>query len=149
MKLRIYLDTSVFSAYFDERAPERRELTQQFWNRLPEFDVGTSEVAWEELSRTTDLGRRAELLGLLSGVAVHSLTEEIRALGRRYIDAHVFAPTSVNDALHVAVAVLTRHDILASWNFRHLVNRQRRARINEVNVLANVPTIEILAPPEI
>ncbi len=53
------------------------------------------------------------------------------------------------DALHVAVAVVTRQDIFVSWNFRHLVNRRRRALVNEVNVLMSHPPIEILAPPEV
>jgi hypothetical protein len=39
--------------------------------------------------------------------------------------------------------------MLVSWNFRHLVNRRRRALINEANVLSGHPTIEILAPPEV
>jgi hypothetical protein len=34
MKLRIYLDTSVFSARFDERAAERQAETEEFWKRL-------------------------------------------------------------------------------------------------------------------
>ena len=53
------------------------------------------------------------------------------------------------DALHVAIAVATRQDILVSWNFRHLVNRRRRALVNEVNILTGYPSIEILAPPEV
>jgi predicted nucleic acid-binding protein len=28
---RVYLDTSVISALFDERAPERQRMTENFW----------------------------------------------------------------------------------------------------------------------
>jgi hypothetical protein len=49
----------------------------------------------------------------------------------------------------VPAAVLTRQDILVSWNFKHLVNRRRRALINDLNVAGNLPTIEIVAPPEV
>ena len=55
----------------------------------------------------------------------------------------------VYDALHVASAVLTRQDILLSWNFKHLVNRRRRALVNQMNTLRGLPNIEIVAPPEI
>ena len=55
----------------------------------------------------------------------------------------------MEDALHVAVAVVSRQDILVSWNFRHLVNRRRFAPINEVNIPMGYATIEILAPPEV
>jgi hypothetical protein len=40
-------------------------------------------------------------------------------------------------------AVVGRHDVLLSWNFRHLVNRRRRAKVNELNVSQGLPTIEI------
>ena len=49
----------------------------------------------------------------------------------------------------MAAAVLTRQDVLLSWNFKHLVNRRRRAQINEENISLGLPTIEIVAPPEI
>jgi hypothetical protein len=38
---------------------------------------------------------------------------------------------------------------LGDWNFRHLVNRRRRALVNEVNILAGHSMIEIVAPPEV
>lgn len=55
----------------------------------------------------------------------------------------------LNDVMHVAAAVLNRQDILLSWNFKHLVNRRRRARINDINIMLGFPTLEILAPPEV
>ncbi len=67
----------------------------------------------------------------------------------RSCKAGVFTAFMMNDAVHVAAAVLTRQDILLSWNFKHLVNRVRRAEINQVNVSQGLPTIEIIAPPEI
>ena len=80
---------------------------------------------------------------------VHALTGDMRELARQYIRDAVFTPAIVNDALHVAAAVFARQDVLLSWNFKHLVNRQRRARINSVNVSLGLPTLEIIAPPEI
>lgn len=69
-------------------------------------------------------------------------------MARNYLAAGVFSPAMFNDAVHVAAAVLTRQDILLSWNFKHLVNRRRRAQVNDVNVSRGLPTIEIIAPPE-
>jgi hypothetical protein len=48
MKLKLYLDTSVFSAYFDDRAPDRQAQTVEFWERLPDFDACTSQLARED-----------------------------------------------------------------------------------------------------
>ena len=149
MKLRVYLDTSVFSAYYDQRMPERRSLTQAFWLRLDEFDVATSELTREELTQTSDPAQRRRLTGLLKGFRLVELTLEMRELAARYLAGGVFSGLMLNDALHVAAAVLDRQDILLSWNFRHLVNRRRRAMVNEINISLSLPTIEIVAPPEV
>ena len=149
MKLRVYLDTPVFSAYLDERTPERRAQTEEFWVKLREFEVATSELAREELAQTSDPVRRQSLLALVGGFEIHPITEEMRQLAHHYLDADVFSFAILNDAVHVAAAVPTRQDVLLSWNFKHLVNRHRRAMVNEVNISLDLPTIEIVAPPEI
>lgn len=149
MKLRIYLDTSIFSAYYDDRAPDRRAQTEEFWARIAAFEASTSELAREELQKTPDRDRRMKLLKLLDSLDVHSVTEEIKKLAQNYVKAGVFAPVMLNDAVHIAAAVITRQDILLSWNFKHMVNRTRRAKVNEVNISKGLPSIEIIAPPEI
>ena len=140
MKLRVCIETSVFSALLDERAPARQVDTRSSFDRLPEFEASTSKVARRELEATPDADRRAK---------VHQATDEARELARSYLDEAVFSPKSVNDALHVAVAVLTRHDVLVSWNFEHLVNRRSRARVKDLSISRGLPSIDIVAPPEV
>jgi predicted nucleic acid-binding protein len=149
LKLRIYLDTSVFSAYLDERSPERRAQTAEFWKRLHQYEFSTSELARVELSRTPDLDHRGKLLKLLEGFTIHRNDSEMKELAQHYIASEVFMPPMADDALHVAAAVMTRQDVLVSWNFKHLVNRRRRALVNQLNTARGLPTIEIAAPPEI
>jgi len=149
MPLRVYLDTSVFSAYFDESVSDRQTQTEDFWKRRSEFELSTSVVAREELEQTPDPARRMQLITLVEGVTVHPVTDMMRSLAKSYINSEIFTEVMYNDAVHDAAAVLTRQDVLLSWNFRHLVNRRRRAQINEVNISLGLPTIDIVAPPEI
>lgn len=149
MKLRVYLDTSVFSAYYDEAVTDRRIQTEEFWAQRNLFELATSSLTQEELEQTPEPAKRTQLVALVEGMTVHSVTDLMRSLARSYIDAGTFTEVMYNDAVHVAAAVLTRQDMLLSWNFRHLVNRRRRAQINEVNTSLNLPTIDILAPPEV
>lgn len=148
-KLRVYLDTSVFSAYHDGRMLERQRETQEFWARLEEFLASTSELARQELAQAADAVLRPQLLQLLDQVVVHSLTQEMTVLAKRYVENRIFSPAMLNDAIHVAAAVVSDQDVLLSWNFKHLVNRRRRAEINAVNASAGLRTLEILAPSEI
>lgn len=78
-----------------------------------------------------------------------SITPEMRELAHHYVAEKCFSPAMLDDALHIAVAVIGKQDILISWNFRHLVNRTRRARVNAVNANRGYPSLEILAPPEL
>ncbi len=149
MKLRLYLDTSVFSALFDDRAPDRRALTEEFWTALPNYDHSTSELAVEELRQTADLQLRASMESMLADFRIIPVTDEMRSLADQYILAEAFTRTMLNDAVHVAAATLSRQDVLVSWNFKHLVNRRRRATVCGVNTREGLPVLDILSPPEL
>ena len=148
IKQRVYLDTSVLSALHDSAAAERQELTARWWAGLSTIDPATSEVTRIEIEQTPDADRKAAMLQSLASVTEFPLTDDMRRLAQRYIDAGVFTRSMENDALHVAAAVISRQNLIVSWNFRHLVNRRRRAAINMLNAAARLPTIDIIAPPE-
>ena len=149
LSLNLYLDTSVISAYFDVRRPERQGETQAFWKKLPDFHVSISDLTESELRAISDEQLRQKILELAQPFGIIRLDEEMRELAKYYLDRGIFPPAAVNDALHVACAVVIRQDLLVSWNFRHLVNRRRRAMINQENLSRGYPTIEIVAPPEV
>jgi predicted nucleic acid-binding protein len=149
MKLRLYADTSVFSAYYDGRAPDRRALTEEFWRGIQAYECSTSELAVAELEQTKDAALRAKMKTLLTGFRIHPLTPEMHALAESYLQAGAFTKLLLNDALHVAAATLTRQEVLISWNFKHLVNRRRRAIVNGVNAMQGLPALDILSPPEV
>jgi predicted nucleic acid-binding protein len=83
MKLRIYLDTSVFSAYYDERSPDRRAQTEEFWERVTAYEASTSELAREELAKTPSANRRRRLVKLLEGLTLHTITADMRKLAEQ------------------------------------------------------------------
>ena len=116
LKLRVYLDTSVFSAFLDERSPERQAETKELWKRLRQYELSTSELAREELERTPDPVKRDRLLKLLEGFSLLRIDSEMKELAQHYIDGGIFLPTMADDALHVAASVLSRQNILLSWN---------------------------------
>jgi len=60
---RLYLDTSVISAFFDQRAPERKRMTEEFWQSLNVHKVFISTLVLEELDAAQD-DLRTKLLKL-------------------------------------------------------------------------------------
>ncbi len=89
------------------------------------------------------------MLSLIGQTTQMQVDSEARDLARLYVQRGLFTPSMYSDALHLAVSVLTRQDILVSWNFKHLVNRRQRARVAEANTILDLPSIEILSPPEL
>jgi hypothetical protein len=138
----------VISALHDQRNVQRQELTLRWWSGLGLIEAASSEVTREEIEQTPDVARKTAMLQSFLSLSVFSVTDEMRRLAQRYIDAGVFTTTMENDSLHVAAAVVSRQNVIVSWNFGHLVNRKRRAGINMVNLVNGMPTIEIIAPPE-
>lgn len=149
VKQRIYLDTSVISLHDDPRSPDRSALTREFWGRIHEFEASVSDVTLRELQATPDRERRDRMLRLVEPLRVIATVPEAEALARRYLAAGILPPSVPDDALHVAIAVLSRQDVLVSWNFKHLVNQRRRAAIRSLNAELGLPSIAILPPPEL
>ncbi len=150
IKPRLYLDTSVLSAYWDERKPERMEETRTFWaERLPGFEATISTLVMAEVGGTPDAERRDSIGELAAPLTVLPITPEALALAEAYLEHGVFAEKTRNDATHVALAVIHGASYLASWNFKHLVKVAKRRQVNLVNALRGYPPIEIIAPPEL
>jgi predicted nucleic acid-binding protein len=145
---KVFLDTSVFSAYFDERQPERRALTREFWQKLENFKVYTSEVTKQELEATTDSTRRKQFRELIEETEILSVSKDAEDLASRYIKEGIIPAKFINDALQISVATVNQIAVVLSWNFRHMVNQKVKTRINAINVSLNYPVTEIAAPAE-
>ncbi len=78
-----------------------------------------------------------------------SLTTEATTLAEQYINEDVVGKTSLADCIHIAIATLNNADILASWNFKHIVNVSRIRGYNGINYKNGHKFLEIRTPREI
>ena len=146
----LYLDTSVPSAYYDERAMERQDSTIKFWkDTLPNYRVYISEITLKELEDTKDERLRKRFKSLIESFKVLRANKKIRDLANAYIEKGVFPEKYVADALHVAVASFYDISYVVSWNFEHLVRVKTRRSVNLVNILEGYREIEIVSPQEL
>ncbi len=144
----VYLDTSVISALFDDRTPERKRFTEEFWRNLENYRVCVSTVVKEEINAVSE-ELRERMMDKISGFEILESTVEVKNLAEEYIRRIIFPERYKSDAIHVAVAVVNDIDFLISWNFKHLVKVKTRRMVNLVNEISGYPTIEIIAPPEL
>ncbi|NLO18933.1 MAG: type II toxin-antitoxin system VapC family toxin [Ignavibacteria bacterium] len=64
-KLKIYLDTSVINFLFADDAPEKKEITIDFFeNYLSDYDVYISSIVLAEIDRTTDVEKNKSYIAL-------------------------------------------------------------------------------------
>jgi hypothetical protein len=77
------------------------------------------------------------------------LTEEAIKLADTYINEKVVGKTSLEDCRHIALATIYKVDVLASWNFKHIVNLDRIKGYNSVNMRFGYSIIEIRSPKDL
>ncbi len=144
----VYLDTSVISAFFDARTPERMALTRAAWERFGAYDMFLSDLVIEELEGASS-PLREEMLAAVSGFTALPVSGLARTLAGKYVEQGIFPGKYFDDALHVAIASVNRVGILLSWNFSHLVKVKTRRMVALVNAMENHMPVEIIAPPEL
>ncbi len=148
-KEKIYFDTSVPSAYFDVRTPERMQLTKDFWRKIGDYDLYVSTLVLDEIAQVSDHGLKERLLRLVDGCTVLEVDDEAESLADCYVKAGILPQKYYNDALHIAVAAVSGIKFLASWNFKLFVNVKTRQMVSLVNLREGYGVIDIVAPPEL
>ncbi|MEQ1764731.1 MAG: hypothetical protein ABL984_16500 [Pyrinomonadaceae bacterium] len=146
MKLSLYLETTVIGAYLDNGDPFRRDLTMRWFEReLGEYRVCTSLLVRRELERI-DEPHRSGYLRLLTGLENLELADEAAILAEGYISRGIFHRKFIADALHVALASFHKIDYVVTWNFGHLANVRKQARLRMFNTAAGFFSPSIITP---
>lgn len=146
MKLSLYLETSVIGSYLDNDDPLRRDLTMRwFEHELAEYDAFSSILVQREIERINEPHRTA-YLKLLQPFRRLDLTEEVAILAEGYISRGIFHRKFMADAVHVALASIHKIDYLVTWNFGHIANVRKQARLRLFNTTAGFFSPTIVTP---
>lgn len=145
---RIYLDTSVLGGCFDpEFAPWSNGLVEDF--RKGAFVPILSDLLAAEVGPAPADVRAlyAELRTLVPGLITED--PEARNLLAAYAAHHILGPKFAADMLHIALATVADADLLASWNFRHIVRFDKIRLFNAVNLEQGYRPLAIHSPREV
>lgn len=146
MKLGLYIETSVIGAYLDNGDAFRRDITIRWWeHELNEYRVFSSLLVRRELERVPE-PHRAGYLNLIDPLEELELTEEAAILAEGYIERGIFHRKYMADALHVALAAFHKIDYLVTWNFGHIANVRKQARLRMFNTAAGFFSPVIVTP---
>ena len=145
--MRVYADTSVFGGVFDSEfaAPSNRFFSEIDAGR---FSLVTSAIVSAEIEpapqEVRDLFERYIALA-----EIVQVSNEAIQLQQTYLSTGIVASQAEQDALHVAVASVSRCDLIVSWNFKHIVHFDKISKFNAVNVLRGHGQIGIYSPLEV
>jgi hypothetical protein len=148
MKQKIYIDTSIVGGFFDE---EFQEPTGKLFERLERNEIifVVSDLLDLELINAPQRVRDLLLNYSSDKFQRIELSEEAVKLADTYIIEKVVGKTSLEDCRHIAMATIHKVDVLASWNFKHIVNLDRIKGYNSVNMKLGYALIEIRSPKDL
>lgn len=139
MKASVYIETTIFSFYYDRRNTPAiiamGDWTRQWWdNYRHAYDVITSTAVLAELD-TGNLPHREDALAMALGLPAIPIEDELQEIVEVYIKHHVMPNNPLGDALHLALASFHKFDYLLTWNCQHLANANKFGYIRRINTL--------------
>lgn len=143
---KIYLDTSILSAFFDTSKPLRQLITQKwFENESSNYDLNISTIVLDEIREIKNLKKKESIeeLIIFYSMNISNLDQKAKELANYYINFGAIPKKEIEDALHIAIATINNISLLASWNFKHIVNINAIKKVHEINLKYNFPIIEI------
>jgi len=146
--MRIYIDTSVIGGCFDpEFSPWSNRLFREFieGKKIAVISDQTLKELEEAPFQVRDLIKSVPL----PYIEMIELNEEASLLARRYIQEGVVTSKHLVDAQHIAIATIHRVELIASWNFKEMVNVFKIRQYNAVNLKLGYSMIDIRSPKEL
>jgi predicted nucleic acid-binding protein len=146
-KMKIYLDTSIISAYFDYRKPLRQLITQKWFQfEIVDFDPYISTLVLQEIDQNSDSELKDKMIRLIDdyGFSILEINKDAIKLSEIYRKEAI--KKEINDSIHIAIASVNELDAIISWNFKHIVNLKTINIIHSLNLLNKYKIIEILTP---
>jgi hypothetical protein len=149
MVQRVYIDTSVIGGCFDEEFKTwsnllvKELLSGQKIAIISDVTIDEIQEAPKPVQEKLDEIIRSDFKELIAS------DQEAQELAKSYIIEGAVSGKFYEDALHIAMATINKATVLASWNFKHIVNLDRIRQYNAVNLKKGYSLLEIRSPREI
>jgi hypothetical protein len=157
-KPRIYLETTMFSFYYEDREygeyPKYKTQARQVFDRIRAggYEPYASTLATDEIDNEKNQEKRENMWQLVSDYRIRILPagdDEVRRLAGLYIQEGAVSPAWETDAAHIAVTTFNGLDFIVSLNFNHIARIWTIERVRRVNVREGYQGIGIYKPAEV
>lgn len=153
MRKTVYIETSIFSFYYDQRPSAAvvamRDWTRKWWDlKRNDYEVVTGTAVLAELDVGT-MPHRQKAFKMALTVPAIAIDVGLEDIVNMYIQHKVMPDDPVGDALHLALASMHKCDYLLTWNCNHLANANKFGHIHKINALLDLHTPILTTPLEL
>lgn len=151
MKKTVYLDSTIFSFYFDGRpgSIHRSDVTIDWLeNQSKYFELYTSLFVIDEISNPVYQGWE-KVSAKAEGIPLLKVNDEIKGIIAIYLENQLMPSDDAGDAAHLAIASFYELDYLLTWNCKHLANVNKIQHMRTINIRLGLLTPEIITPEQL
>jgi len=149
--LRLYLETTMFNYYFDDRRDGHEDTVRLFESiREGTHEAYTSGYVIAELEDAPE-PKRSKMLALIEEYDVITLdiTDETNQLAELYVSENIIPASFTIDGAHIAVASIQGLDYVLSYNFQHINRAKTKLLTERINRKKNYGSVLICAAKEV
>ena len=153
----IYLETTMFSFYHDERRhgeyPKYKAQAQKVFAlvKAGKYEPYSSPITLQEISREPDSEKRRKMAALVAeyGIKILDESDETNRIAALYVQEGAISPAWERDAAHIAMTTVNGLDFIVSLNFTHIVRTWTIEHVRRVNIREGYQGIGIYKPAEV
>jgi hypothetical protein len=133
--MKIYVETSVIS-YLAARPSadvikaNRQHFSYLLWKKRSALSLVISEAVLTEASLGDEAAAQSRL-GYCKELVIVSSTDTVALIVQHLLQSKAIPSKAYTDAVHIAIATAADVDLIASWNFRHIVGPIARRNIED------------------
>ncbi len=154
IKPRVYIEPTVVSHLVarpsnDPILASWQRASLRLWKDYADkFEFVISSIVRAEIQKGNPTAAQ-QRLEVVSHLTVLEISPEMDILVQKLIDSSAVPRNSRPDAQHIAIATGHSVEYLVSWNYKHIVNENKREHINHVCREAGFQPITICTPIEL
>ena len=154
---RIYLETTMFSFYYEKRQHDDyqklKTQTRKIFELIQagEYEPYTSPIALQEIARESDPEKREKMAALVVdyGIKILDESDEVNRLAALYVQEGAISQAWERDAAHIAMTTVNGLDFIISLNFTHITRPWTIEHVRQVNMRQGYQGIGIYKPEEV
>jgi len=150
----VYLETTVIGNIAGRVHPElamaaRQSVTRRWWDTAPDrYELFVSALVLDECNGG-DPTAASERLAVIGNLPMLDGGDDAKSLADSLLEGNAVSRSEPRDATHIAIAAVNGIELLATWNFKHILNPATQHIIDAICRNAGYEPATICTPEQL